>query len=212
MEIRELLGREVRSKVLEIISIAEGRASEILKSAERKKEEILQTYKPRAEEVFNREYISIISRAQREGSKKILEVQREILNLAREKAEKILKEIVEDRERYADIMKNLVEEALKYMKNNVEVRVNPRDKEIAESVIRELPSEWVINPPKNLSVWDVDMGTWKVVEDESVWGGMVFVDKGRNFILNNDLKVRLERAYNLMLEEFKGELEVENRV
>ncbi len=209
MEVRELLEREVRSKVLEIISVAEERASEILNTAERKKEEILQTYKSRAEEAFKKEYLSIISRAQKESSKKILEVQREILNLAKERAEKILEGIIEDKNRYAEIMKNFVEEALKYMKNNVEVRVNPRDKELAESVLKELPSEWVINPPKTVSVWDVYIGTWKVVEDKGVWGGMVFVDKGRNFILNSDLKVRLERAYNLMLEEFKGELEVE---
>lgn len=209
MEIRELLDREVRSKVLEIISHAEERASEILNTAERKREEILQNYKPRAEEAFKKEYFSIISRAQREGSKKILEVQREILILAREKAEKMLKEISEDKDRYTEVMKYLVEESLKYMRNGVEVRVNPRDKELAESVLKELPGEWIINPPKTVSVWNVDMGTWKVIGDESVWAGMVFVDKERNFILNSDLRVRLERAYNLMLEEFRGELEVE---
>lgn len=210
MEVRELLEKEVRSKVLEIISSAEGRASEILNTAERKKGEIIQNYKPRAEEAFKKEYLSIISRAQKEGSKRILEVQKEILNLAREKAKSMLEKIIEDRDRYAEIMKNLVEEALKYMGNYVEVRVNPRDRELAENVLRELPSEWVMNPPKTVSVWDVDMSTWEVVGDESVFGGMVFVDKRRNFVLNSDLKVRLERAYNLMLEEFKGELEVED--
>jgi Archaeal/vacuolar-type H+-ATPase subunit E len=212
VEIKELLEREVRSKVKEIVSEAEERASYIIRSAEEEKEKILEDYRRRAQEGFLREYNLAISRAKQESMRMILEEQLNILNLAKEKAKEKLREAIKEREFYKGVIKRLVDEAIIYMKRDVEVRVNPKDKELVETVLKELPSEWVINPPENVSAWDVDLKTWKVVEDDGVWAGALFVDKKRNFILNNDLLMRLERAFNTMLEEFKGELEIEEGV
>jgi Archaeal/vacuolar-type H+-ATPase subunit E len=212
VEIRELLEREARSKVKEIISEAEERASSILRSAEEEKERVLEGYKIRAQEGFLKEYNLAISKARQEATRMILQEQLEILKLAKEKAKEKLKETINDRETYKEVFKNLVDEAIRYMKRDVEVRVNPMDKGLIEEVLRELPSEWVMNPPQDFSVWDVDLKTWKVVEDDKVWAGALFVDKRRSFILNNDLLMRLDRAFNTMLEEFKGELGVEERV
>ncbi len=209
MEIRELLEREVRSKAKEIISEAEERASSIIKSAQEQKEKLLEEYTRRAQEGFMREYNLAISKAKQEATKLILQEQLEILRLAKDIAKESLLEKIRDEETYKEIMKGLVDEAIKYMKREVEVRVNPRDKILVEEVLKELSSEWVMNPPENISVWDVDLKTWKVVEDERVWAGALFFDKKRNFILNNDLLMRLERAFNTLLEEFKGELEIE---
>ncbi len=209
MEIGELLEREVRSKAKEIISEAEERASSIIKSAQEQKEKLLEEYTRRAQEGFMREYNLAISKAKQEATKLILQEQLEILRLAKDIAKESLLEKIRDEETYKEIMKGLVDEAIKYMKREVEVRVNPRDKILVEEVLKELSSEWVMNPPENISVWDVDLKTWKVVEDERVWAGALFFDKKRNFILNNDLLMRLERAFNTLLEEFKGELEIE---
>jgi len=212
VEIKELLEREVRSKVKEIVSEAEERASYIIRSAEEEKEKILEDYRRRAQEGFLREYNLAISRAKQESMRMILEEQLNILNLAKEKAKEKLREAIKEREFYKEVIKRLVDEAIIYMKRDVEVRVNTKDKELVETVLKELPSEWVINPPEDVSAWDVDLKTWKVVEDDGVWAGALFVDKKRNFILNNDLLMRLERAFNTMLEEFKGELEIEEGV
>jgi len=212
VETRELLEREVRSKVKEILSEAEERASSIIRSAQEQKENLLNEYRKRAQESFLREYNLAISKAKREAMRIILQEQLEILALAREKAKEKLKEIVKDRESYKEILRMLVNEAIIYMKKDVEMRVNPKDKDLAEEVLRELPSEWVMNPPESFSVWDVDLKTWKVVEDERVWAGALFVDKKRNFILNNDLLMRLDRAFNTMLEEFRKEVALEEGV
>ncbi len=209
METRELLEREVRSKVKEIVSEAEERASSIIRSAQEQKERLLEEYTRRAQEGFMREYNLAISKAKQEATKLILQEQLEILKLAKDIAKESLLEKIRDEEAYKEIIKRLVDEAIKYMKREVEVRVNPRDKVLVEEVLKELSSEWVMNPPENISVWDVDLKTWKVVEDERVWAGALFLDKKRNFILNNDLLMRLERAFNTLLEEFKGELEFE---
>ncbi len=210
MDVLKLLDREVRDKVESIISEAERRASLILKDAERKRYEIVERYRPVAEEVYKGAYQAVLSKAMLKSKKLILEAQEEILKEAKRVALQEVEKVIEDRERYEEMLKSLVEEAIHYMKNNVEVRINPRDVDIMESILKDLPKEWVINPPKYVGSWDVDMNTWNVVPDESVWAGALFVDKTRNFILNSDLKVRLERVYNQMLERFREEVDVES--
>lgn len=209
MDVLKLLDREVRDRIESIKSEAEKRASLILKYAERKKYEILERYRPLAEDAYNSSYQSVLSKAILKSKKLILEAQEEILKEAKRLALQEVEKVIEDRKRYEEILKSLVEEAIHYMKTDVEVRTNPRDVDMMKKILKDLPKEWVINPPKNVDSWDVDMSTWNVVPDKNVWAGALFVDKTRNFILNNDLKVRLERVYNQMLERFREEVDVE---
>ena len=137
----------------------------------------------------------------------------EILREARQKALGELMEVVKDRKRYRDVLKRLVEETLAYVGEDAVVYANPRDVDLVKEVLRELPQEWVMKPPGDVHMWDVDVAKWEVVADENVWAGVVVRDRGRNFILNNDLSVRLDRAYQSLLEEFRKEVEyVEERV
>jgi len=209
VDVLKLLDREVRDRIESIKSEAEKRASLILKDAERKKYEILERYRPLAEEAYNSAYQSILSKAILKSKKLILEAQEKILKEAKRLALQEVEKVIEDRKRYEEILKSLVEEAIHYMKTYVEVRTNPRDVDMMKKILKDLPKEWVINPPKDVASWDVDMNTWNVVPDKNVWAGALFVDKTRNFILNNDLKVRLERVYNQMLERFREEVDVE---
>ncbi len=209
MGIKELIHREVRFQAKKVVSEAEERASLILQKAEEERRKIVNEYRPVAEDTYRQTYISIISKAKKEASKKVLTAQKEILDEARRVALENIKSRIRSKASYTEILKNLVEEAIPYMKSDVEIHVNPGDVDVVKEIISELPEEWVINPPKDITVWDVNINTWEVVPDENVWAGLVFVDKRRKFVLNNDLKVRLETAYRMMLEKFKGEVEIE---
>ena len=210
---KELVEREVRRAAERILSSAYERASRILHKAEIEADDIIREYRPLSESVYTQSYHSFLSEYYNRAKALILSAQVEILREARERALRELGEVVKDRNRYRDVIKRLVEETLNYVGKEATVYVNPRDEELVREVLRELPQEWVLKPPKDVHMWDVNVAEWEVVPDDSVWAGVVVRDRERNFILNNDLAVRLERAYQSLLESFRREVEyVEERV
>lgn len=210
---KELVEREVRQTAERLLKEAYERASRILNKAEIEADDILREHRPLAHSVYTQSYHSFLSDYYSKAKAKILSAQMEILREARQKALGELMEVVKDRKRYRDVLKRLVEETLAYVGEDAVVYANPRDVDLVKEVLRELPQEWVMKPPGDVHMWDVDVAKWEVVADENVWAGVVVRDRGRNFILNNDLSVRLDRAYQSLLEEFRKEVEyVEERV
>ncbi len=206
MELKALVEREVRNRAAEILREAEERASRILRRAEVEAAEVLSEYRPVARNAYTQSLHSHLSRYYTQAKERVLGTQMSLLNEAREEAVKSLKEVVENRERYADLLKRLIEETLNHITGRATIYVNPRDVELVRDILAELPQEWVMKPPKAPGMWNVNVEEWEVVGDERVWAGVVIRDAERNFILNNDLMVRLERAYQMLLEEFRKEV------
>ncbi len=204
---KELVEREVRRAAERLLGSAYERASRILHKAEIEADDILREYRPLAESVYTQSYHSFLSEYYNRAKALILSAQVEILREAKERALEELGRVVEDRNRYRDVIKRLIEETLNYVGKEATVYVNPRDEGLVKEVLRELPQEWVLKPPKDVHMWDVNVAEWEVVPDDSVWAGVVVRDRERNFILNNDLSVRLERAYQSLLESFRREVE-----
>ncbi len=210
---KELIEREVRRAAEKILQEAYERASRILHKAEIEADDILREYRPLADSVYTQSFHSYLSEYYNRARAEILSAQIRILNGARKRALEELSSIVEDRKRYRDILKRLIEESLEYVGKRATVYVNPRDEGLVREVLKELPQEWVLKPPKDVHMWDVNVAEWNVVPDDTVWAGVVVRDEERNFILNNDLSIRLDRAYQSLLEEFRKEVEyVEERV
>ncbi|NPB04721.1 MAG: hypothetical protein GXO39_10000 [Thermotogae bacterium] len=204
---RELIRREVRRQVERILNEAYERASQILHRAQLEVEDILNDYRLLADSTYTQSYHSFLSHYYSQARAKILRAQIEILASAKSEALEALRGVVEDRNRYRDVLKRLLEETVPHMGQNVSVLVNPRDADLMREILKELPQEWVLRPPKDVQMWNVDLSKWNVVEDEGVWAGLKVKDEDRNFILSNDLAERLEKAYQSMLESFRKEVE-----
>ncbi|NPA79464.1 MAG: hypothetical protein GXO29_00215 [Thermotogae bacterium] len=207
MRLKELIEGEVRRRAERILMEAHERASLILHKARLEADDIIREHRPLAQSTYEQSFHSFLSRYYTEAKAKVLSAQMEVLKEARRRAMESLSEIVADRPRYRDLLKRLVEATLGYIGKSAAVHVNPRDVELVREILEELPQEWVLKPPKDASMWNIDVSAWEVVPDESVWAGVVVRDRERNFILNNDLSVRLERAYQSLLEDFRKEVE-----
>jgi len=171
---RETLLKQAKEEAKKIIQDAEEMASHLQKKnlLEIKKRCLLEK---------NRQLNAI----NRKVKGKRLEAKEKKIDQVFSQVEEALKALPQESIRYKPIFKELLEEALKVVgkRANLKLKVNPRDKELAEELLREL------NLPAGVET------------EDHIMGGLELFDLEKNTVVLNTFSSRLEKLKGQLRQE-----------
>lgn len=137
-DLSALLEREASAEIESILSEARERASEIVAEAEREAETLRAARERSAASQKEAMRVRSRSSAQLDASSMRLRAQQEAIRDVFDTAERTLRDLVEDRDRYAEVFGKLLDEALAGLDGSSPdaVEVNPADEELAREALQ----------------------------------------------------------------------------
>lgn len=186
------MGRDDIRKI--VIENAEEEARAILDEARQYVEKALEDAKKELEKIKNQEearyrYWEQLERSRQIG--KALQIEKDLLLKAKHRViEDIIKRFREDYknispEKYREILKNLFVEAYNEVKGgDLTVYTSEKDRSTLEKILKEMGIKARLETKKEK------------------FDGVIIEDKNRGFLIYNTIENRLERAREILLEEF----------
>ncbi len=183
--VKRIILENAREEVEKILQEARGEAKNIIEHAK------LELKRIREEEEAKFRYWEQLERSREIGRAKqiekdnILKARHSVINEVVKRFEEEYAKISRDRERYREILKSLLVEAYREVKGgDVVVYTSKKDRSLVESILNETGIS------AKLEIRDKD------------FDGVILEDKSRGFLVYNTIKDRLERAREILLEEF----------
>lgn len=182
-ELITLLEREAAAERDRLLAEARSQAEAVRAQARREAEELLAAQKARLEAEAKAAVVKAQSTAQLRASSQVLQAKEEEIKRVFAEAEAELAKFSSNGQRYPQILKAFIEEALGGLGGRAEVIVNPADQPVAQALIRERGWEATVRA------------------DPSVQGGARILSPEGRFVVTNTVGSRLERARPMLAAE-----------
>ncbi len=183
--VRQLVIKNAREEVENILKEARDEAKKILDHAKSELEKIKNQEEARFRYWEQLERSREIGRARQIEKDNLLKAKHRVINEVVQKFEEEYSKISQDPESYREILKSLLLEAYNEVKGgDIVVYTSKKDRSLVEKILQEtgIPA--------------------KLETREANFDGVILEDKNRGFLVYNTIKDRLERAREILLEEF----------
>jgi|Deesub1362A_J573_1020465.scaffolds.fasta_scaffold12771_3 V/A-type H+-transporting ATPase subunit E len=182
-DILKALEEEGENECRRIKEEAEAKAKTIVEEAKKKAKAFKEKEVEKAKVKASSDGARLINAARLRAKREIVYAKERILQRVKEEAKKKLISQREDKN-YPEVLAKMIAESLDGItSDNVIVRVNTRDKELAEKLLRDYQVKA------------------KVETDKGILGGLIVQSEDGRVTVTNTLESRLERAYELLKSE-----------
>jgi len=181
----EVLEDDTKKAIASIISDAKNEAKRILQNAKLEAKRIREEHERISEQKLKSQITDILSNANIDSRKLILQTKEDIIEKCFEEAKRKLKDARKNKKKYEKTFQRLTSECLKEMesKKNVIVRVDKRDERLVKKLFKKSKLNFVIK------------------SDINTLGGLILISENGKTVVDNTLDSRLVRAKELMKPE-----------
>jgi V/A-type H+-transporting ATPase subunit E len=184
-DILQALDDQCREECQEIFNRAQAEAKHILDRAQEEAAEIREARLNKVRAEARSEATSILYSARLKSKNEIIRAKEKVVEKALEEAEKRLVDL-RNHEGYPAILTDLVQEGISRVSGKVHVHVDPADKKLAESILRDLGLEH------------------EILADIQTIGGAIVSDVDGRVMIINTIEERLNRAREKLRLEVSG--------
>ncbi|MBI4279737.1 MAG: hypothetical protein HY660_14905 [Armatimonadetes bacterium] len=182
-ELIDLLEREANAERDRLLAEARQQAEEMVKTAAAEAERVRAAAKQRLEGELRTARIKAQSTAQLQAASLVLRTKDDVLSTVFSRAEEKLRRTIEDRDRYARMLRVLIKEGAAGLSGGLTVEVAERDLPLAQAAARDLGIDAEVRGSPGINV-----------------GTRVTSGDGR-FVVDNTLASRLARAKPALMAE-----------